>query len=572
MKTVDCGLWIDAVCIDQDDEREKSSQVRHMHTVYSRAEEVGIYFGECVELSDHKSVVERIYIAEQTRRHDIGREIHVAEFVRALEDCLLGDLACGASLQHFWWKRLWTVQELLLAKHPVVYCGPYVLLWGTVCYIWTKLDVLDGFPQPSPKMRIDILYLNALRCQAAPNLHALLVATTDKAFTDPKDRIFALLGALSQPTLSLDYALDSRVINALTAIHCVTTQGSFDIFFSQWERSYQLDSELGTPRLQSCVPNFGQSHDTRDLDWNTPCLKRLEQGRWEGARVSTVPDLLNYGNPERNQSLSILSGRDISIEVIENTASRCRLTFNGTRVTTVSKLYRLGQHKFDWIMADLSRSNSQYIAKTLCKGTSHWNVTTTDRREQRAYDLYTLLLESCSLHLEGDGGRAIDFKFEAQRQREDSWLIRKTVHGPKECLEFLEVLDECLRRPWSECLAGPLASRRWDWTANTYSPNQMGEVHEVLQILLHAVLKVKSWSGSFFITSDGHLGIGPKSTQPGDQIVVLDGARSPFVLRALEHSSDYALLGDSFVLGLMHGEVREMDARGELEPRKFVIQ
>ena len=71
---------------------------------------------------------------------------------------------------------------------------------------------------------------------------------------------------------------------------------------------------------------------------------------------------------------------------------------------------------------------------------------------------------------------------------------------------------------------------------------------------------------------DGHLGIGPESTQPGDQIVVLDGARSPFVLRNLEDSTDYALLGDSFVLGLMHGEVREMDARGQLESRQTVIR
>ena len=98
------------------------------------------------------------------------------------------------------------------------------------------------------------------------------------------------------------------------------------------------------------------------------------------------------------------------------------------------------------------------------------------------------------------------------------------------------------------------------------------EVHEVLQTLLLAVMKHKTWSGTFFITSDGHLGIGPESTQPGDQIVVLDGARSPFVLRNLEDSTDYALLGGSFVLGLMHGEVREMDARGQLESRQIVIR
>jgi len=631
-------IWVDAVCIDQDDEKEKSSQVRHMHDVYSRADEVCIYFGECSEQAFFQNQdadidswcrwrdpLERMSTASIPHRHmedgagfwsgepcqtplcipfnsqqlavskDDLKEIYVYEnrlkgctpnanqlfvdeFMSVLEDELMGDFGSDASPRGFWWKRLWTVQELILAEHPVVYCGPYVLLWKTVFHIWTKLKYsskgeLEWSPQLASKMRLDIIYLEALRRQTNPGLHALLEATTAKAFTEPKDRIFALLGLSSPRASSLDYALDSRIINALATIHCVTTQGNFDILFSRWKRNYHLGCEPGTCRLRSCVPNFNQGHDTRRrLDWHIPCLKRLEQGRWESARVSTVPDLFEYGNPERNQSLSTMTERDISFEVTENTASRCRLAFGGTCVTTVSKLYRLGQHDVDWIMADLSKSESQYFAKSLCKGSTHWNVKTINRREQRAYDLYTLLLESCSLHLDGDRGKEIDFKFEAQRQWEDSWLIRKTFHDPRECLELFAVVDECLRRPWDECLTGPLASCRWDWTANRRFPNQMGEVHEVLQILLHAVLYVGSWSGTFFITADGHLGIGPELTQPGDQIVVLDGARSPFVLRALKNSSDYALLGDSFVLGLMHGEVRDMDARGEFKYRKFVIQ
>jgi hypothetical protein len=49
------------------------------------------------------------------------------------------------------------------------------------------------------------------------------------------------------------------------------------------------------------------------------------------------------------------------MEVIENTASRCRVAFKGACVTTVGKLYRLGQDKLDWILADLSGSPSQYF-------------------------------------------------------------------------------------------------------------------------------------------------------------------------------------------------------------------
>jgi hypothetical protein len=45
----DRRLWVDAICINQEDVREKSSQIRNMHAVYSRAKEVCIYFGECKE-------------------------------------------------------------------------------------------------------------------------------------------------------------------------------------------------------------------------------------------------------------------------------------------------------------------------------------------------------------------------------------------------------------------------------------------------------------------------------------------------------------------------------------------
>jgi hypothetical protein len=167
----------------------------------------------------------------------------------------------------------------------------------------------------------------------------------------------------------------------------------------------------------------------------------------------------------------------------------------------------------------------------------------------------------------------MDLNTEAENQRQSLWAM-KTNHVPKECPEFLAIADECPRRPWNDCLAGPLASRRSDWTASGLLdfPEQLEEVHEILRAILCAVSKDKTWSGTFFITSDGHLGIGPELTQPGDRIVVLDGARSPFVLKPLENSSDYAFLGVSFVLGLMHGEVREMDARGQLESREFVIR
>jgi hypothetical protein len=146
-----------------------------MHAVYSRAEEVCIYFGENADWTGHKGKSEHVYIImlDDTefwgcRRLGVAQElqklvddsdgsecatniigqflddcaslvyrIHPAKFVQAAEDSLRGDPADGSSSLYFWWKRLWTVQELLLAKRPVVYYGRCVMRWNTIYRIWS---------------------------------------------------------------------------------------------------------------------------------------------------------------------------------------------------------------------------------------------------------------------------------------------------------------------------------------------------------------------------------------------------------------------------------------------------
>ena len=62
------------------------------------------------------------------------------------------------------------MQELLLAKHPVIYCGPCVMPWETVFRIWVKFDTgkeishsEKSINQASSNMRMDITQLDALR-------------------------------------------------------------------------------------------------------------------------------------------------------------------------------------------------------------------------------------------------------------------------------------------------------------------------------------------------------------------------------------------------------------------------
>ena len=67
----------------------------------------------------------------------------------------------------------------------------------------------------------------------------------------------------------------------------------------------------------------------------------------------------------------------------------------------------------------------------------------------------------------------------------------------------------------------------------------------------------------FFITKLGYIGVGPALARPGDRVVVFTGSETPLVLRHL--GNNYCIIGDSYVHGVMYGELstikHETDAR-----------
>ncbi|KAH6638440.1 hypothetical protein C7974DRAFT_391607 [Boeremia exigua] len=49
------------------------------------------------------------------------------------------------------------------------------------------------------------------------------------------------------------------------------------------------------------------------------------------------------------------------------------------------------------------------------------------------------------------------------------------------------------------------------------------------------------------------MGIGPSDTQPGDTVAVIPGGGVPYVIRP--NRSGWTLVGESYVQGIMNGEV-----------------
>lgn len=91
-------LWVDAACINQKDDYEKSIQIRYMTKIYGLANRVIVWLGEAADNSDQ--TLEAIELAAEDDHEDL-RELKFDQ-----DDIFL-------LLERPWFRRIWVSQEEL---------------------------------------------------------------------------------------------------------------------------------------------------------------------------------------------------------------------------------------------------------------------------------------------------------------------------------------------------------------------------------------------------------------------------------------------------------------------------
>jgi hypothetical protein len=112
-------LWIDGICIDQEDSNERNHQVQMMSMIYNRAKKVCVWLGE----DDDNSTMAIRFISEQI--------MHLDRFDSICKDEANTDnwQALLALMQRPWFRRRWVVQEIALARKAKIYCGQDKIPW-----------------------------------------------------------------------------------------------------------------------------------------------------------------------------------------------------------------------------------------------------------------------------------------------------------------------------------------------------------------------------------------------------------------------------------------------------------
>jgi hypothetical protein len=116
-------LWIDAICIDQDNLEEKNHQVPKMATIYNGARRV------CVWLGEGGAGTERAL-------NFVKRILHLDSFDRLVEDANSAEdwYSLWELMNSPWFSRRWVIQEIALARQAYVYCGKAPPVhWGDLC-------------------------------------------------------------------------------------------------------------------------------------------------------------------------------------------------------------------------------------------------------------------------------------------------------------------------------------------------------------------------------------------------------------------------------------------------------
>ncbi|KAE9376030.1 HET-domain-containing protein [Stipitochalara longipes BDJ] len=202
-------LWIDALCINQDDLVERSVEVLGMGSIYTHAERVIVWLGPTskdsgLAITTLRAIGNEMYYHNHLFRYiPDGLVQSLMEDVEALKSKRPNWFAIKDFLRRDWFSRLWVLQEVGLATRATLYVGQHSidyelfiialeLLWGILAQLnqaIPDLGIVDfrdtgiyGFVMISRKLRGG----GHLPLVNSQNI------TSNMGCSDPRDRLYAI--------------------------------------------------------------------------------------------------------------------------------------------------------------------------------------------------------------------------------------------------------------------------------------------------------------------------------------------------------------------------------------------
>ncbi|KAH8901168.1 HET-domain-containing protein [Thozetella sp. PMI_491] len=503
-------LWIDQLCINQWDNKEKAQQVRLMRNIYSSCSQCTIWLGEIPQdkgfsLADAAAAIDIIdYIASASRL----RADRVSFLTPA---CLADDTPASASsleravtaLQYFtfvrnpWWRRLWTVQEAALPETAVVVWGSLRVDWDTLrraSQVWTgsegyvpepvwKLIILSARNQDAfSGLMVSVIWLDVSRSRGECPLF-LLHRWRGREASEPRDKIYGLLGLLGSTdgltaSKNCDYDLPIDQVYSAMMVDLIVDEGGL--------RPLVADPRSEPDRATPNMP--GWSLDMKGCpQYGTDWYHLYGYYQYRANQGLEQMDLAAFRSQAAQAGYKVLEMKGVLVDRVRE-VHEARMLKEGVYVA--NEPFR---HNLSAWLASLAASKADEAGEA----EQH------DRREEFA----RLVL--------GD-------------------VVRDSNQYPE-------------RTPTREDIESVAAFMRGE------------QIEPVLQMSIFGMIR----NQAFFVTEQGRIGLGHLDTHPRDEIWIFRSGQVPFMLRARGRpteassdsaESDYQFVGRCYVQGIMYGE------------------
>lgn len=216
-------LWVDFLCINQADIDERSKQVRLMGSIYRSAESVLAWIGPAGGGSDYAFDHYGDLISEDFWHVEAMRHKHFGTGQSPYKLMLMKFCQTSRLLNAIWalqarpyWRRMWILQEVMLAKKLVVVCG-----WKQAGWNFVEEWPVNYMDSPD-RYAIDLVDLRVRLEDRSSSTRAsifkdLVRDSTKRLCSEPRDRIYGLMGIMGitdeannkrnekSPTITIDY-------------------------------------------------------------------------------------------------------------------------------------------------------------------------------------------------------------------------------------------------------------------------------------------------------------------------------------------------------------------------------
>jgi hypothetical protein len=496
------SLWVDSICINQDDWDERAQEVSRMNKIFGMAQKVAVYIGPNMDMTS-------VGLETLQRFCNLSVRSMTAREVQSVEQLFKAP----------WFTRAWAIQEIYLAKSALVYDDYMTVPWDNLVTAARRLN--DGLDITSSGGT----YIKWNKLPCALQLHLPMIRTPQSIMqlmqlaracksTDARDKIYALFGIapdLQLLTFPLAIPRNGHLSSAALSTRYPIFNDEDDIIgwreSTYFKPSYSISIENTFTLFTSCWISGFQSVDIFCAVQGSESYPRLPSyvADWAAAPKYEVLGLRDGIRSMCPMHLTSLGRRTPWKAEVEFSDDARQLSIKGVPIGLVADIGDT---------LDLASSKSKSTIR------QWWEIVC--RRNRSTAD------SSCSTNNRNAFWRTLiantDEAGNAPAQDEDEYF--------QSCAAWLnghsiEIFFEDVQLP----------------------KHALGSFGDRLEGLLsHA-----SHGRRFLMTENQMMGICPPETQIGDTVTILSGGKVPFILR--KQGDYYNLIGECYIHGLMNSEI-----------------